>query len=185
MHADDNDDGRATELNGLPREQAPPSALRDRIENDLRRRGMVVATRPRYARLAATILFPLLCAAAGFAAGWFSRPAASATVRHDDRQPHFMLLLYGGMDNAGDNGVREYGDWARRLAATGTDVSGEKLADESGAFVGAPLASPAGAELRGFFIVQAADARQAQLLATSHPHVKRGGTIVVRRIDPT
>jgi hypothetical protein len=187
MHANDNNDndGRPTELNGLPREMTPPSALRDRVERDLRRRGMVITARPRYARLAATVLFPLLCAAAGFGAGWFSRPIASATIRHDDRQPHFILLLYGGTDSPTDNGVREYGDWARRVAATGADVSGEKLADESGVLVGAPIGSSAGADLRGFFIVQAEDASQAQLLAVSHPHVKRGGTIVVRRIDPT
>jgi hypothetical protein len=187
MHANDNNDndGRSTDLNGLPREMAPPAALRDRLESDLRRRGMVITVRPRYARLAATILLPLLCAAAGFGAGRLSQPADSVAVRHGDRQPHFILLLYGGAGSPADNSVREYGDWARRLAATGAEVTGEKLADESGLLVGAPLGSSAGADLRGFFIVQAADATQAQQLAVSHPHVKRGGTIVVRRIDPT
>jgi hypothetical protein len=96
-----------------------------------------------------------------------------------------MLLLYGGTDTRSDDGVREYGDWARRLAASGTNVSGEKLADDSELLVGAPLNNPVRADLRGFFIVQAADVERAQQLAVSHPHVKRGGTIVVRRIDPT
>jgi hypothetical protein len=81
--------------------------------------------------------------------------------------------------------VREYGEWARRLAASGTEVSGEKLADDSELLVGAPIDTPSRADLRGFFIVQASDAQHAEQLAVSHPHVKRGGTIVVRRIDPT
>ena len=88
------------------------------------------------------------------------------------------------MDSPTDNGVREYGDWARRLAASGPEVSGEKLADDRELLVGAPI-SRARADLRGYFIVEAADLQRAQQLAGSHPHVKRGGTIVVRRIDPT
>jgi hypothetical protein len=180
MHADDNDD-RPSELKDLPREIAPPAGLRNRIETDLGRRGLVTSARPVLARRAAMILLPLL----GFVAGWLLRPAGDPAHSHDGEQPRFILLLYGGTDSPSDDGVREYGDWARRLAASGTDVSGEKLADDSELLVGAPLHDPARANLRGFFIVQAADVQRAQRLAVSHPHVKRGGTIVVRRIDPT
>ena len=179
MPADDNDD-RPSELKDLPREIAPPAGLRDRIETDLGRRGLVASARPVLARRAAMILLPLL----GFVAGWLLRPAVEPAHSHDE-QPRFMLLLYGGTDTPSDDGVREYGDWARRLAASGTEVSGEKLADDSELLVGAPLNDPVRADLRGFFIVQAADVQRAQQLAVSHPHVKRGGTIVVRRIDPT
>jgi hypothetical protein len=180
MHGDDNDD-RPEELKDLPREIAPPASLRDRIENDLRRQGLVASARPALARRAAMILLPLV----GFAAGWLLRPAGEPAHSHDDRQTRFILLLYGGSDSPADDGVREYGEWARRLAASGTEVSGEKLADDSTLLVGAPVDTPSRADLRGFFIVQASDAQHAQQLAVSHPHVKRGGTIVVRRIDPT
>ena len=180
MHADDNDD-RPTELKDLPREIAPPGELRDRIENDLRRRGHISSRASGLTRRAALLLLPI----AGFAMGWLLRPTVAPADRHDDRQPRFILLLYGGMDSPTDNSVREYGDWARRLAASGTEVSGEKLADDQELLVGAPLSSSARADLRGYFIVEAADLQRAQQLAGSHPHLKRGGTIVVRRIDPT
>ena len=85
------------------------------------------------------ILLPLL----GFVAGWLLRPAVEPAHSHDE-QPRFMLLLYGGTDTPSDDGVREYGDWARRLAASGTEVSGEKLADDSELLVGAPLNNPVG-----------------------------------------
>ena len=180
MHGDDDDD-RPEELKDLLREIAPPAALRHRIENDLRRQGLVASRRPDLARRAAMILLPVVA----FAAGWVLRPAGGPAHSHDDRPARFILLLYGGSDSPTDDGVREYGDWARRLAASGIEVSGEKLADDTELLVGAPLDAAGRGNLRGFFIVQASDVQRAQQLAVSHPHVKRGGTIVVRRIDPT
>jgi hypothetical protein len=177
----DSNDDRPRELSGLPREITPPERLRDRITADLRSRGLVRSPRSTRLHRAAFLLLPLL---AGFAAGWMLKPASGPSEGHQSGQPRYVLLLYGGTTSTSGDPVREYGSWAQRLVAAGTPVSGEKLAPVR-FVVGAPLADTAHADLGGFFIVQAADDQRARELALSHPHVRRGGTIVVRRIDPT
>ena len=88
-----------------------------------------------------------------------------------------------------DSSDRQWRTGVWRLGATAGSVWNGGIRREarrrSELLVGAPLNNPVRADLRGYFIVQAADLQRAQQLAVSHPHVKRGGTIVVRRIDPT
>lgn len=176
MHPHDDDDD-LTDLQSLPKDMSPPAALEDRTVDALRRR-QLLAEPGRRVWLRAAAVLTLMGAAA--AAGWIARGSASATHDHASR---FVLLLYGdatGHASAGE-AVAEYRGWARDLAGTGAVVSGERLANEA-IVVGAPLEANL---VRGYFIVQASDERRAVEIARTHPHVKRGGTIVVRRIAPT
>jgi hypothetical protein len=62
---------------------------------------------------------------------------------------------------------------------------GEKLGDSS--FVvgaGSPSAAEEGV-LEGLFIVRAASLAEAAALAEGSPHVRRGGRVVIRPIEPT
>ena len=85
--------------------------------------------------------------------------------------------------------VAEYKAWAGRLAASGVLVAGEKLADEPITRLAANGASEmpryTADELGGFFIIQAADSAEAFRIARDCPHLKHGGTVQVRRIEPT
>ena len=81
--------------------------------------------------------------------------------------------------------VAEYGAWAAEMAGQGMLEAGEKLAD-GGTIVGAEIAGPPPIErVTGFFIVSAGDAAEAARLAQDNPHVRHGGRIAVRRIEPT
>jgi hypothetical protein len=187
MHRDD-DDEALKELRDLPREIAPPDGAEARTVTALRDRGLIVSGQRLPLRTAAVLLLPIALTISGFAAGWFLRPMARDSVAsHSHDQPRFVLLLYGrtGSESVQDDSVAEYGRWARDLARHGTGVSGEKLVDAPPTIVGAQFTAGAPADLRGYFIVEAADEQHARILAVSHPHVKRGGTIVIRRIDPT
>ena len=109
-----------------------------------------------------------------------------------------MLLLYGGTDSASasDARVSEYRDWARGLVKSGHAVSGEELmeVDTVVALNGSEIAttpiSPASANagsdpLGGYFVVSAASEGEAMAIAKSCPHLRHGGRVVIRRVQPT
>ena len=124
-------------------------------------------------------------------------PVAGATAPKEK----YILLLHGpararpttaaeaAADSATERAlVAEYAAWAGRLAAQGSLVAGEKLADEP-----LTMLAPAGVvdvprftadELGGFFIIQA-DSAEAYRIARDCPHLKHGGTVQLRRIEPT
>jgi hypothetical protein len=92
--------------------------------------------------------------------------------------PQFMLLLHDtdaflarGIPE--DRLVEEYGRWARSVHAKGHAIQGEKLTDVPGQ------------TLSGFFIVAVPTLDDAQAIADSCPHVRYGGRIEIRQIDPT
>ncbi len=81
--------------------------------------------------------------------------------------------------------------WRERRLSLEVLVAGEKLREVPDVVIGAggavTTAAPAASKTRlaGFFIVRAADARRAVELARSCPHVRYGGSIVIREIEPT
>ena len=89
--------------------------------------------------------------------------------------------------------VAEYGGWVADLRERGIDIQGEELAPtgesawldgrERG---GVPEAAGApGGELgilSGYFLVAAADADAAVAIARTTPHLRHGGTVVIRRV---
>ena len=121
-----------------------------------------------------------------------------ATTGNTER---YVLLLHGparnrttAADAAADSAneaalVAEYGAWAGQLAAAGSLVMGEKLADDQLTMLtGSGTASVprfTSDEISGFFLIQAADSAEAYRIARDCPHLKHGGTVQLRRIEPT
>jgi hypothetical protein len=98
--------------------------------------------------------------------------------------PRYMLLLYAGGDpvtGTADDRRREYAQWARDIASRGVAISGDELADES-KVLGAGTDVNTTLQPRGFFIVEAPDLPSAERVASSCPHLRHGGRIVIRRI---
>jgi len=183
-------------LAGLPREAPPPARLEEATVSALVTRGLLRRPAPRRGRrplelglaLAASILLFLGGLAVGRRTGPAAPPAAAT---------QFALLLYEGPEYrlaaAGeqDDRVREYGEWAGLRAERGELVAGEKLREDPDVVIGVngtvTTAPPAAGETRlaGFFIIRAADRRSALEIAQTCPHVRYGGSIVIREIEPT
>jgi hypothetical protein len=141
--------------------------------------------------------------AIGVALGRRSGSSDSATPNAASAAPRdrYVLLLHGPArtaprtaseakaDSVAEQAiVAEYRAWATRLRDSGALVMAEKLAS-------APLTmlTPTGPtelphdtadELGGFFLIQA-DSAEAFRIARECPHLKHGGTVQVRRIQPT
>lgn len=174
------DDDLVAALGRLPREAAPPPEVGAALARSVHGRsapwrgwlwqGAVAASLAGLMFFVGRLTAPVPPAPAAPAT---PPPAAGISA------PRFAFLLYGGAPSGADDRAAEYGAWAGRARRDGRTVSGERLADAAWT-AGAPLAEPA--PLRGFFIVQAADADEALELARRHPHAQ-DGTVVVRPID--
>ena len=94
-----------------------------------------------------------------------------------------MLFLDGQAVAPEVDLVAEYRAWARAARTAGRQMTGERLDAQSAVFGGAD----AGADdkVRGYFVFTAATADDAMTVARSHPHVRRGGRVVLHRIVPT
>lgn len=182
MHEEDEDAASLPEVRSLSPELTPPADLEHRTVAQLRRAGLLsppAAGWPMWRPL-----FTAALVALAFVAGFFAGGRQTATVAPP--QTRYVLLLYPGeMKTEGpDEGVEAYRQWAIDVRSRGLSVTGERLSDQSAA-VGPPISPDAGDRLQGFFIISAADDREARALAAAHPHVRRGGQIVIKRIEPT
>jgi hypothetical protein len=179
----------------LPRETTPPAGLEDATVRALAEHGLL---RPRGApRTRGGLKWGLPAAAAImlFTGGYFAgRQNLSLPLAE---RPRFLLLLYEGPEYrhspAGRERerVREYSEWAAERGARGELESGEKLREDSetvvgpgGLVIGAPPAAGA-TRLAGFFLIRAKDDRSALEIARTCPHVRYGGSIVIREIEAT
>src|SRR6185295_4105299 len=87
--------------------------------------------------------------------------------------------------------VGEYRRWAELVRAGGNRLTGEersfrgRIIEPSGSTTDQVRAGEAGSVLSGFFIVQAGGLDQATAIAKTCPHLKHGGRVVVRPIEPT
>lgn len=161
-----------------------PAALEGRVVRALRRQGLL--SPPRWRRAGRWAL----AAAAGavlFLGGRASVPAAAPAPSATG--PRFVLFLEepeaaplatGAEERAR---VEEYSRWARQQAAAGALLGGEKLKDEAAVLRGAGSAQGP-SRTAGYFLVTVADLDAAVELARSCPHLRHGGDIVVRPIDP-
>jgi hypothetical protein len=178
-------------LGRLPRTATPPPGLEQATVSALAARGLLRRPRRRLdasLALAASVLF----IAGGLSLARFGNQATLA-----DTRPRFALFLYEGPEyrqpapGAMDQRVREYVAWARTERRDGIVEGGEKLKDDSEVAVEpdgttAPASPRLGeSRLAGFFLIRAADQRSALVIAQSCPHVRYGGRIVLREIDPT
>jgi hypothetical protein len=180
-------------LSRLPREAALPPGLEDATVDALLVGGLL-RRRARRRRLiewglaaaAAVLLF-----AGGFLAGQRGGQAPTGEL------PRFVLLLYEGPDYRNtppgqeQDRVREYAEWARERGARGELEAGEKLREAPDVVIrpdgsiGEEAPTPGATRLAGFFMIRATDDRAALEIARSCPHVRYGGSIVIREIEPT
>ena len=135
----------------------------------------------------------LLCAAAVMlfvGGGWWGRKTIGNEGVTGDA-PRFALFLledstFLGTRTVGhDSLVAEYSAWAGRLAESGNLVLGEELGADTWPLGTALLANPSPGQITGFFVVTARTESEALAIARSCPHLRYGGGIVVRPIEPT
>lgn len=179
-------------LGRLPREADPPPGLEQDTVAALTVRGLL--RRPgRRLHAAAAIAASVLLFAGGIAVGQFGGETAPPA----DGRPRFALFLYEGPEyrqpapGAMDRRVEEYVAWVRAERTGGTVEGGEKLSDEDDVVIepdgatGAVPSSPGESRLAGYFLIRAADQRTALEIARTCPHVRYGGRMVLRQIEPT
>jgi hypothetical protein len=163
----------------------PPRELEDVTVAALRERGLVRPSK-RSRSLAAAAWLTAVAAALVALVTWtiLHRSTASSVPAG----PRYVLLLYAGTDpiaGTPDARRREYSEWARDVASRGVAISGEELSEEArqidspGTGASAPATGPLP---RGFFLVGAPDLESAQRIASTCPHLRYGGRIVVKRI---
>lgn len=178
----------ADALSRMHADVEPPPRVEDRLVDKLAGRGDIVEPRSLRPWLVAAGI-----AAALLLAVLFLRRPETGIPASTEGQPQFMLLIaedsrYTPPADSAEARARiaEYTDWAGRLAGGGHLVSAGELA-YSGTDVRSGGTSPsvvdrhAGA-VSGYFLVRAVSLAEAEDLAAESPHLKYGGTVVVRPI---
>lgn len=191
-------------MSKLQEQPLPPAGLERRVLARLRSAGLIESATSREIDMKRVHLGWALAAAVLLAVGIFvgRMPAASPQQASVAQQPandakdaraQYALLLYedasyqsSGEPNSSDR-VGEYSAWARNLAADGTVMGGEKLADSglllSASDSGSRLPQSDVGTLTGYFVIRAQDDDQAARIAATCPHLKYGGRISLRRIE--
>ncbi len=177
------------ELGSLPDELMPDAAVEQRTIAALRERSLL-----RQQGVRAVGVRPWLAAAAiaftAFLAGLLSSGPDSPPP---PAQASFALMLYGG-STGGDSVAHtaraaEYSRWASADHPWGRVLGGEALGDSawtvSRVKTNISLGMARSDDLVGFFLVQAPSREAAAFLAAECPHIKYGGRVVVRVIQPT
>jgi hypothetical protein len=159
---------------------SPDPDLERRVVAALHARGLL-----RHRGWAARALAAFAAAAALFAVGY-----GTATWRTRDTAtpgPSFVLLLTDEAAAAAspaavlDARVEEYRAWAVRLRGEGRLVGAEKLKDGVDV-LGTGRAD--GIHVSGYFVIRAANREEALAVARTHPHLRYGGAIALREVDP-
>jgi hypothetical protein len=184
-------------IGALSRQAPPPPGLEDATVAALRARGLLVPPRHGRRRRSIQVAAGLAAAIALFLGGLALGRRGAETGEAAGSGPRFALLLYEGPEYAQPMAgreaerVHEYSAWARAHAAGGEIEGGEKLKDAAELVIGndgvvttTPPDSGA-TRLAGFFLIHASDSRSALAIAKSCPHVRYGGSIVIREIEPT
>ncbi len=183
-------------LSDLLREVAPPSALEERLVGELERRGLLGGARPPRGvragiwRVAASALL-------AFALGLWLGPLGDGKAEEaavENAGGRYLLLLYEPrpLDRAGVDLVAEYSAWAGELAQSGRLIAAEKLADGERRWGALPPPGemrgegrPARGEPTGFFLIRASGPEEAERIARDCPHLRHGGELSLRPVDPT
>ncbi len=167
---------------------APPAGSEDQSVMGLQSAGMIPS---RKRRRAVVLGFGVAAAAALFGAGLAIGLLAGAgklRAAQPAGSPRFILFLFGDPTvtvDAERDRTAEYKKWASELRR-GQFIAGETLSI-GGHHLGSPPSDPRGAEgseLRGYFVIEAPDLVRATEVARTCPHLRHGGRILVRPIDP-
>lgn len=180
------DDAWRTRLAALAGDEpANPEAERRTVE-ELRRTGYLDPRR-KFGRLSRAMLQIAAGVILLLGGMWLGRQSSSETD-----SPRFALFLledstFQGTRSVGhDSLVAEYSAWAGNLAQQGKLVLGEELGNQAW-----PLGRSGGTgrdmaqTITGFFVLTARGEAEALAIARSCPHLRYGGGIVVRPIQPT
>jgi hypothetical protein len=181
---DNQSDDPLGEAAGLRNTPSPSADLEHRVVEALRHEGLV-RTRSAWPGLAA-IAAALLIFVAGAAIGHYLTPGAGPDTRVTNEPNRYLLLLAGDVTPAVDGSSRaaEYGEWARGVAARGMAISGDELAAHAEVVTNTKSVTfPDLSSVGGYFLIEAADDAAAAALARTCPHVRYGGSIVVRRVQ--
>ena len=173
------------DLRALSGPGSPPAGLEERVVSELRRRGLLARhSRGRWPWLVA----------AGFAclaAGWLARGAAKEDGEAPDDRPLYLLLL-SRLPTRPDSPpesrlVEEYRAWAVTLRHEHRLVRAEKLGPgvRTVGTAGTSEGANGGTEPSGFFLIRANDIEEATAVARACPHVRHGGSVTIRSVDPT
>jgi hypothetical protein len=111
----------------------------------------------------------------------------------------FMLILHDNPSMLADVSpsdmqaiVERYTQWAGALAAKGQHAGGNKLTDSGGRWlqrVEGEISATDGPfteakeVIGGYFLIEAADMREAESIARDCPHLDYGGRIELRQVD--
>jgi hypothetical protein len=115
--------------------------------------------------------------------------------------PNYLLLLHEQPSDFSSFSpdqiqavIEEYTAWSQKLAGDGKLMGGQKLKDEGGRHLSGyngdfrvtdgPFAE-AKEVIGGFFSISAADYNDAVEISKDCPHLKYGGRIELREIEPT
>lgn len=184
------------ELRDLPRQATPPRELEDRVISELRHRGLLRAQGGMFRSRLVQAAMATAASVALFIAGWLGASIREPRPVPETHPSHVLLLRAGpdyreGTDRDEQQRVKEYGAWARGLQEKGQLISAEKLSDDARTLI----AREGGVVLeqgmrdqgpvQGLFLIRAASLDQALEIARGCPHLRHGGVIEVRPIDPT
>jgi hypothetical protein len=180
----------------LRREVPPPLEMEAELLARLSREGLLSRrsrSRRWVAPLAAAAAAGIFALGLGLGGAWRKPPAPpTPPVATAATGPRYVLFVEVGPGQAvtGDAllaRIQEYRDWSVRMRASGNGLGGEKLAGGGWTLEGeasGPLRpAPDGFETGGYFLLTARDDAEALEIARTHPHLKHGGRMVLRRID--
>lgn len=183
------DDLPIPELDSAPREVSPEAAVEGRTVAAPRDRSLLQSRAVRSVGLRPVF---------GLAAIALIAFVLGVSLRGADQRPRapqasFALMLYGGSTGSDSSAhaarAAEYNRWASADHPWGRIIGGEALADSGWTVArrgtNVSLGAAASDELVGFFLVQAPSREAAAFLAAECPHLRYGGRVVVRAIQPT
>ena len=146
----------------------PPVRVEQSVVSALRHQGRLAT--PRRRRRAPALAAAVAAAVVGFSAGVLTHRVRESIA---PASPQFVLLLYAGDPSPAPDRHAEYAAWARAASIHGASVSGNEL-DPAAEEIGGPSTTAAQRpdQLRGYFVIRAADLEEARTIAATCPHVK-------------
>jgi hypothetical protein len=180
----------ADALSRMHAEVEPPPRVEERLVTQLKGRGDIIGPRSLRPWLVAAAIAAVLL----LAVRMLRQPeTGTGPVATTGSQPEFMLLIAEDTmytppaDSIEANArVAEYTEWAGRLAGGGHLLSAGELAyagtDVRSSGKSASVIDTRAGAISGYFLVRAESLAQAEQLAAESPHLRYGGTVVVRPI---
>lgn len=178
------------ELRRLSRGPEPPGSLEQRVVDSLGSRGLL-APHPRkhfsWAWVFTSVSACVFCFVTGVLFG------RSVAIPPEPTGNRYVLFLTHSSSVATSGAaeeialVEEYSAWAQRQRVGGHLIAGETLNDASLEISGPLGFQETQAEdtsLGGYFVIAAPNLDAAVAIARTCPHLKHGGTVVIRLIDP-